>query len=117
MEATETFILGNCVLGDGGTLPNAKIVFKTYGTLDPDRGNAILFPTHYGGTHENNEWLIGPGKALDTDRWFVIVPNMLGNGVSSSPSNVAPPHGGASFPLVSVHDNVVLQHRLLTERF
>jgi len=117
MEDTETFSLGNCVPRDGGTLPDAKIVFKTYGALDADRDNAILFPTHYGGTHVNNEWLIGPGKALDTNRWFVIVPNMLGNGVSSSPSNVGPPHGGASFPHVTVYDNVALQHRLLTERF
>jgi homoserine O-acetyltransferase len=117
MADTEVFALGDCTLQHGGAIPNAKIVFKTHGTLNPAHDNAILFPTHYGGTHVNNEWLIGPGKALDTDRWFVIVPNMLGNGVSSSPSNVEPPHGGANFPHVTVYDNVALQHRLLVERF
>jgi homoserine O-acetyltransferase len=117
MEDTEIFAVGDWVPQHGGIVPDARIVFKTHGTLNGRRDNVVLFPTNYGGTHVNNEWLIGPGKALDTDRYFVIVPNMLGNGVSSSPSNTVPPHGGASFPHVTVYDNVALQHRLLTERF
>eukprot|EP00850_Spirogloea_muscicola_P021758 SM000260S09954 [mRNA] locus=s260:134105:139513:- [translate_table: standard] len=59
----------------------------------------------------------GPGKALDPERWFIIVPNMLGNGLSSSPSNMPPPNDGPDFPPISVRDNVAAQHRLVTARF
>ena len=104
-------------LASGGTLPDARLAYVTHGTLDADRGNAILFPTHYSGTHADNLWLIGEGKALDPLRYFIIVPNMLGNGVSSSPSNTPPPYDGAAFPHVTALDNVECQHRLLTEQF
>ena len=50
-------------------------------------------------------------------RYFVIVPNMLGNGLSSSPSNMPPPYNGPRFPDVRVQDNVRAQHKLVTERF
>jgi len=58
-------------------------------------------PTYYTGTHRENARLVGPGRALDPDRWFVVVPNMFGNGVSSSPSNHGS-QGGADFPRVSL---------------
>ncbi|GEC25372.1 homoserine O-acetyltransferase [Pseudonocardia saturnea] len=67
--------------------------------------------------HWDNEWLIGEGRALDPARWFVIVPNMLGNGLSSSPSNTPAPDSGPSFPPIRVTDNVEAQHRLVTEVF
>jgi homoserine O-acetyltransferase len=113
----DVFELGDCTFQSGDRLPDARLIYKTHGTLDDDRRNAIVFPTHYGGTHADNEWLIGPGKALDPERYFIIVPNMLANGVSSSPSNTPPPHDRARFPHVTIHDNVALQHRLVTERF
>ncbi len=55
--------------------------------------------------------------ALDPARYFVIVPNMLGNGLSSSPSNTPPPYDRARFPHIDVRDNVGAQHKLVTERF
>jgi pimeloyl-ACP methyl ester carboxylesterase len=55
--------------------------------------------------------------ALDPNEYFIIVPNMLGNGLSSSPSNTPPPYDKARFPHVTVQDNVAVQHRLVTERF
>src|SRR5579864_8132794 len=116
MDNIEVCALGDYALQEGGLLRGAQITFKTHGTLDANRTNAILFPTHYGGTHLENEWLIGPARALDTDRYFIIVPNMLGNGVTSSPSNTADPYGKSAFPHVTVYDNVELQHRLLVER-
>jgi homoserine O-acetyltransferase/O-succinyltransferase len=113
----ERYELGDLPLQRGQTLHGATLAFKTYGTLDAARANVIVFPTHYGGTHEDNEWLIGPGKALDTDRYFVVCPNLFGNGLSSSPSNTAGPQGRGGFPNVTVYDNVAAQHRLLRERF
>jgi homoserine O-acetyltransferase/O-succinyltransferase len=113
----EVFALEDCTLQAGGMLPDARLAYKTYGALDAERSNAIVFPTHYSGVHTDNEWLIGAGKALDPGRYFIIVPNMLGNGLSSSPSNTPAPHGKAGFPRVTVYDNVEFQHRLVTERF
>lgn len=102
-------------LQSGASLPDARLVYQTYGTLNADRSNAILFPTRFGGTHEQNEWLINEGMALDPKRYFIIVPNMLGNGVSSSPSNTPDPHGRGAFPDITIYDNVRFQHRLITE--
>ena len=63
------------------------------------------------------EWTIGEGLALDPEHYFIIVPNMLGNGLSSSPSNTPPPYDRARFPDITAYDNVRLQHRLVTEVF
>jgi homoserine O-acetyltransferase len=104
-------------LACGATLRPARIAYQTYGTLNAAKDNAIVYPTWYSGRHWDNEWLIGPGMALDPDRWFVIVPNMLGNGLSSSPSNTPPPWDRARFPPIAVRDNVTAQHRLVTEVF
>jgi homoserine O-acetyltransferase len=113
----ETFELGDVTLQMGATLRDAKLAYKTYGQLDADRNNAIVYPTWYSGRHWENEWLIGEGMALDPNQYFIIVPNMLGNGLSSSPSNTPPPYDRARFPHVTVYDNVQAQHRLVTERF
>lgn len=106
------FALGNLPLRRGGVLPDAKIVWRTHGTLSPARDNVVLYPTSYGAQHPDLEWLIGPEGVLDPTRWFIVIPNMFGNGLSSSPSNTAP------WPaLVTAHDNVAAQRRLLTEVF
>ncbi len=76
----EVFELGDLVLEGGATLRVARLAYTTFGTLNSDRSNAIIYPTWYSGRHWENEWLIGPGMALDPARWFVVVPNMLGNG-------------------------------------
>ncbi|MEZ0109620.1 homoserine O-acetyltransferase [Catenulispora sp. EB89] len=117
MTDHELFDLGDFPLQHGGLLSGARLVYRTYGRLSSDKSNAIVFPTWFAGTHESNEWLIGEGKALDTERYFVIVPNLFGNGLSSSPSNTPPPHDRARFPRTTMYDNVRAQHRLLTERF
>ncbi|MGD9069653.1 MAG: alpha/beta fold hydrolase, partial [Methyloceanibacter sp.] len=99
----------------GAPLPAARLVYKTYGTLNATRSNAILFPTRFGGMHEQNEFMIGPRHALDTEKYFIIVPNMFGNGASSSPTNTPAPHGGGAFPNITIYDNVRQQHRLISE--
>jgi homoserine O-acetyltransferase len=109
--------MGDVTLQSGVTLPNTKLAYKTHGTLNAARDNAIIYPTWYSGQHSSNEWLIGPGLALDPARYFIIVPDMLGNGVSSSPSNTPAPYQQANFPNITAYDNVKLQHRLVTETF
>jgi homoserine O-acetyltransferase/O-succinyltransferase len=113
--AVAEFEAGDVVLQSGLTLTDVRVVYETHGTLDAARDNAIVFPTRFGGSHVDNGYLVGPGLALDPDRYFIVVPNMLGNGVSSSPSNTAGPLGRGRFPRVTIYDNVVLQHRLITE--
>jgi len=61
----DIFELGNVVLLRGATLRNARLAYKTYGTLNADKSNAIVYPTWYSGRHWDNEWLIGDDKALD----------------------------------------------------
>lgn len=117
MNDYEVFDLGDVVLQRGATLRDAKLAYKTFGTLNDEKTNAIVYPTWYSGRHWENEWLIGEGMALDPSRYFIIIPNMLGNGLSSSPSNTPPPYDKARFPNITVYDNVSVQHQLVTERF
>jgi homoserine O-acetyltransferase len=117
MADYDIFELGDVELRMGATLRDAQLAYKTYGDLNRDRSNAIVYPTWYSGQHPDNEWLIGEGMALDPAKYFIIVPNMLGNGLSSSPSNTPPPYDRARFPHITVLDNVNVQHRLVTEQF
>ena len=110
----EVFDLGDFTLQHGATLREAKLAYKTFGELNADRSNAIVYPTWYSGRHWDNEWLIGEGMALDPAKYFIIVPNMLGNGLSSSPSNTPPPYDRARFPRVTFYDQVEAQHKLVT---
>ena len=107
--------LGDIVLQSGATLWQARLAYTTYGTLNHARDNVVVIPTFYAGHHTDVELMMAPGRAIDPAKYFVVVPNMLGNGLSSSPSNTPPPLDRAAFPRVTVYDNVVCQHRLLTE--
>ena len=113
----EIFDLGDLVLQRGATLRGAKLAFKTFGTLNSARDNVIIYPTWYSGQHYDNEWLVGAGMALDPEEYFVVIPNMFGNGLSSSPSNTPEPCNASRFPHVTIYDNVKAQHRLITEHF
>lgn len=111
----DVFRLGDVVLQSGAVLGDASIAYRTYGRLNEPRDNCIVFPTYYTGTHRSNERLIGPGRALDPARYFIVVPNLFGNGVSSSPSNMPAAFAANRFPRVTVFDNVTCQHRLVVE--
>jgi homoserine O-acetyltransferase len=117
--------LGPLDLEFGGHLPHVRLAFETWGELSPARDNAVLI-THAltGDSHARGEagpgqptagwWdrIIGPGLAVDTDRWFVVVPNMLGGCQGSTgPASFAPDgrEWGARFPSVSVRDQVAAQ--------
>jgi len=113
----QLFEIENFRLQSGITLPRATLAYKTYGTLAEDRSNVILYPTSYGAQHGDTEWLIGPGRVLDPSEYFIIIPNMFGNGLSSSPSNLTPPFGPDRWPLFTHWDNIHAQDRLLREVF
>lgn len=113
----DIFELTSFTLQRGITVPSAKLAYKTYGRLAEDKSNVILYPTSYGAQHYDTEWLIGPGRVLDPDDWFIVIPNMFGNGLSTSPSNVPPPFGTDRFPVFTHWDNVHAQRRLLSEVF
>ena len=111
------FELGDLTLQSGRTLPEASIAYCTYGRLAPDRSNVVLYPTSYGAQHSDIDWLVRPGGILDSDRWFVIIPNMFGNGLSTSPSNCAGVLHHGRWPGTTHVDNVAAQRRLLHEGF
>ena len=117
MPDYQVFELGDVPLQSGLTLRAARLAYQTYGSLNARKDNVIVFPTFFSSHHEANEPMIGPGMALDPEKYFILVPNLFGNGLSSAPSNTAPPYDRAKFPSVSYYDNIHCQHRLLTEQF
>jgi homoserine O-acetyltransferase len=104
------FDAGPVTLRSGEVLSDARLAYTVHGALNDAGDNAILLPTFYGGTHADVTYLIGPDRVLDPTRYCIVVPNLFGNGVSSSPSTAA-----QAFPLVTIYDNVSVQHRLITE--
>ncbi|MCB8880557.1 alpha/beta fold hydrolase [Acidisoma cellulosilytica] len=109
---TGVFRLGDLTLESGKILPDAQITWASYGKLSPARDNVIVYPTSYGAQHTGTQWAIGADSLFDPARWFVVIPNMFGNGLSSSPSNTE------NYPdLVTTADNVLAQRRLLAEVF
>lgn len=114
----ETASVGDWALEDGGTLPDCRLAYATFGTLSPERDNAILVTTWFSGTSKIMEQAyIGAGRALDPEKYFIVVVNQIGNGLSTSPHNAAPPAHAERFPRVRIADDVRAQHHLLTHRF
>jgi homoserine O-acetyltransferase/O-succinyltransferase len=107
------FDAGDVRLQSGVVFPSMRLAYQTYGTLNARKDNVIVYPTSFSAQHYDLEWLIQRGGALDPDRYFIIIPNLFGNGLSSSPSNssVTP------FPAISYHDAVAVQCRLLVEQY
>ncbi len=118
------------MLDCGQELRPFTLCYETYGTLNEDRSNAILVlhafsgDAHAAGYHSYEDkapgwWdpMIGPGKALDTDRYFVICSNVIGGcSGSTGPGSINPATGrryGLQFPVITIHDMVKAQHHLL----
>ncbi|HEY7197033.1 MAG TPA: alpha/beta fold hydrolase [Gaiellaceae bacterium] len=110
MAGDHVLELGDLELELGGALPDARLGYRTHGTLSSARDNAILFPHMYSGTPASLDSWIEPGRALDPERWFVVCPGQLGNGVSSSPSTTS-----GAFPELTIGDDVTAQRRLADE--
>jgi homoserine O-acetyltransferase len=109
------FVIANFKTESGVTLPQARVVYGTYGHLNAEKNNVVLLPSHYMANFHGYEWLIGPDKALDPSKLFLVATELFGNGRSSSPSNTAEPFHGPRFPVMTIRDNVEAVHRLLTE--
>jgi homoserine O-acetyltransferase len=119
---------GPVALELGGELPSVTIAYETYGTLSPAKDNAVLVchaisgdshVARHNDTDDPGWWdiAVGPGKPIDTDRYFVICPNLLGGcRGSTGPSSINPETGkpyGRDFPTVTIADMVDVQCRLL----
>ena len=109
--------LGDLPLIQGETLKDAKLAYRTHGELNANKDNAILFPHMWSGTSKSMETFIGEDRPLDPSKYFIILPGQFGNGFSSSPSNTPPPHNMGAFPNIMIGDDVMAQHRLVTEVF
>ena len=108
--------LDNFTLKSGVTI-NLELSYLTIGELNKKKDNVIIYPTRYAGTHLEQGYLIGEQLALNPKDYFIIIPNMFCNGVSSSPSNTIEPLNGPNFPLITIQDNVIAQHNLVTNLF
>lgn len=110
----ELMDIGTLELEEGGSISNCQLAVATHGSLNAEKDNVILVPTWYSGTSKIMEDVyIGSGRALDPDKYFIVVVNQIGNGLSTSPHN----SDGALFPKVRIGDDVRAQHKLLTEMF
>ena len=106
--------LGDFTLEGGQTINDCRIGYRTYGSLNADKSNAIIFPTWFGGTTRQLEEQI-PGMMIDTTKFYLILIDALGNGISSSPSNsIKQPR--LQFPSFTIRDMVESQYKLLTEK-
>ncbi|WP_454338164.1 homoserine O-acetyltransferase MetX [Streptomyces glaucescens] len=119
---------GPLPLESGGELPGVRLAFETWGRLAPDRSNAVLVlhaltgDSHVAGPaepgHPTPGWwdgLVGPGRALDTDHWFVVAPNVLGGCQGSTGPSSPGPHDrpwGGDFPFLTQRDQVAAEAEL-----
>jgi homoserine O-acetyltransferase len=104
--------LGDLPAERGGVIRRAGLAWQAHGTLNEARDNVIVYPCSYTADHEELSWLIGPDAVLDPARWFIVIPDMFSNGVSSGAADT-----DGYPPVVTMADNVRAQHRLLTEVF
>ncbi len=104
--------LGDFQLGSGQSIKDCKIGYRTYGTLNAEKSNAILIPTWFTGTSEQSKNAVR--NMIDSTRFYIILVDALGNGVSSSPSN-SEKQKGKNFPKFTIQDMVNSQYKMLTE--
>ncbi len=107
--------LGDLALESGEVIHDYRQSYVMHGALDAGRSNAILVCASLTGNHHRLDFLIGPGCALDHERYCIIATDPIGNGLSTSPSNSAR-QPGMAFPRFTIRDMVHAQHRLLTEK-
>lgn len=106
--------LGDFRLESGEVIRDFRLGYRTFGQLNSDRSNAVLFPTWFTGISQELIELIGPGKLVDSSKYFVVALDAIGDGVSTSPSNSKlQPH--MKFPRFTIRDMVNSQHRLATD--
>jgi homoserine O-acetyltransferase len=106
--------VGDFKLESGEVIRDCAIGYRTFGTLNPDNSNAVLFPTAFGWRSAGLSTRIGAGKLVDSTRYYVIAVDSLGDGISSSPSN-SKSQPGLSFPQFSIRDIVNVEQKVLSE--
>ena len=106
--------LGSCKLVSGRQIDDCRLGYRTWGKLNAERSNAVLFPSWFSGISESLSGAVGTNGLVDPAKYFVITVDALGDGVSSSPSNSASQHG-PDFPAFTVQDMVNAEYRLATE--
>ena len=112
----QSFPMGDLKLESAESIRDFSISYVTHGTLNANKSNAILMVTAIGGNHHRIDYLIGPGKALDPAKYFIICTDAIGNGLTTSPSN-SKVQQGMQFPKFNIRDMVSSQQRLVTEKF
>lgn len=113
--------IGRVELEEGGVIPDCELAVATFGTLNETRDNTILVTTWFSGTHQIfRDVYIGPEHALNPEKYFIVVVNQIGNGLSTSPHNATGANESISmsrFPRVRIGDDVVAQEKLLREHY
>src|SRR5262245_65620024 len=111
----QLYRIGDFKLESGEVIKDFATSYVTHGTLNAAKSNAILMVTALTGNHHRLDFLIGPGKALDTTKYFVIATDAIGNGLTTSPSNsTAQPR--MKFPRFGMHDMAEARRRLLKDK-
>src|SRR5471032_117285 len=99
----QSFAEGDLKLESGEAIRDFSISYVTHGTLNAKKSNAILMVTAISGNHHRIDFMIGPSKALDPDKYFIIATDAISNGLTTSPSNsVAQPR--MAFPKFTMRD-------------
>src|ERR1700704_2035654 len=111
----QTYCPGDLKLESGSAIRDFCISYVTHGTLNANKSNAVLMVTAIGGNHHRIDYLIGPGRALDPAKYFVIATDAIGNGLTTSPSN-SKSQPKMQFPKFGMRDMVESQRRLLGDK-
>jgi len=106
--------LGTCNLVNGQQISSCRLGYRTWGKLNADHSNAVIFPSYFSGTSSSLADFAGADEIVDPSKYFVIAVDAFGDGVSSSPSNSAS-QPGPLFPAFTIHDMVNAEYRLATE--
>jgi homoserine acetyltransferase len=106
--------LGICSTARAEMVQDCRVGYRTYGKLNERRDNAVLVPTWHGGRSETMSFVLGRAAWVDTTRYFTILMDKPGNGVSTSPSN-SRAQPGRRFPRLTVSDMVAAEHRVVVE--
>lgn len=114
----ELISIGDFSLEEGGVIPNCQLAVSTFGVLNEKKDNAILMPTWFSGTTKILEQVyVGTDHALNPEKYFIILVNQIGNGLSTSPNNAEERIKGAKFPKVRIGDDVRAQYQLVTTHY
>ena len=112
--AQQFAVLGDFALRNGEVIRDFRLGYRTLGSLNAAKSNAILWCTALGGHSEELLQYVGPGNVVDSNRYFVMLVDAIGNGVSSSPSN-SKSQPLMQFPRFTIRDIMEAEHRLVVE--